>query len=153
MPFANKKIGGGAPMLETPDGYLLIFHSVDDDPKRMVIFPDGRTWSKRYTSGAALFDRNDPTKLIAITKSPLIVAEAPYETGDLEKLWVEFTVFPCGAVPVNNGRTLRIYYGAGDCNTNIAEIDFADLMRELTPCSRLAERATIPFRLEDWKKN
>ena len=150
VPFANKKIGGGAPMLELPEGYLLIFHSVDDDPKRVVTFPDGRTWSKRYTSGAALFDRNDPTKLIAITKSPLIVAEAPYETGDLTKLWVEFTVFPCGAVPVNGGKTLRIYYGAGDCNTNMAEIDIADLMKELTPCSRLAERATIPFRLEDW---
>ncbi|MBO4647860.1 MAG: hypothetical protein J5806_06845 [Lentisphaeria bacterium] len=30
-PFANKKIGGAA-MLETPEGYLLIFHAVDDDP-------------------------------------------------------------------------------------------------------------------------
>ena len=153
VPFANKKIGGGAPMLETPDGYLLIFHAVDDDPARAVAFPGDRKWSKRYTAGAALFDKNDPTRLIAITKKPLLVAEAPYETGDLAHLWTEFTVFPCGAVPVNNGKTLRIYYGAGDYSTNIAEIDFCDLKKELVPCSRMAERATIPFRIQDWKKN
>ena len=40
----------------------------------------------------------------------------------------------------------------GDYSTNIAEIDFADLLKELTPCSRLAERATIPFRIQDWKR-
>ena len=53
---------------------------------------------------------------------------------------------------LNGGRALRICCGAGDCNTNIAEIDFADLMRELTPCSRLAERATVPFRIQDWHR-
>ena len=35
----------------------------------------------------------------------------------------------------------------GDYSTNIAEIYFNDLLKELTPCSRLAERATIPFRI------
>ena len=151
VPFANKKIGGGAPMLEIPEGYLLIFHAVDDDPARTVTFPDGRKWNRRYTAGAALFDKNDPTKLIAITKKPLLVAETPYETGDLEHLWTEFTVFPCGAVPVNGGKTLRIYYGAGDYSTNIAEIDFSDLKKLLVPCSRMAERATVPFQIQDWK--
>ena len=99
-----------------------------------------------------MFDPNDPTKLIAMTKTPLLVPETPYETGDLEHLWVDNTVFPCGAIPVNDGKTLRIYYGAGDYSTNIAEIDFADILREMTPCTRMAERATIPFKLEDWKK-
>ena len=151
VPFANKKIGGGAPMLETEHGYLLIFHSVDEDDSHTAIFPDGRKWKKRYTAGAALFDRNDPTKLIAVTKKPLLVAETPYETGDVSRLWVEFTVFPCGALLINNNKTLRIYYGAGDYSTNIADIDMADLMKELTPCSRMAERATVPFNLNEWK--
>ena len=151
VPFANKKIGGGAPMIETEHGYLLIFHSVDEDDSHTAIFPDGRKWKKRYTAGAALFDRNDPTKLIAVTKKPLLVAETPYETGDVSRLWVEFTVFPCGALLINNNKTLRIYYGAGDYSTNIADIDMADLMKELTPCSRMAERATVPFNLNEWK--
>lgn len=151
VPFANKKIGGGAPMIETEHGYLLIFHSVDEDDSHTAIFPDGRKWKKRYTAGAALFDCNDPTKLIAVTKKPLLVAETPYETGDVNRLWVEFTVFPCGALLINNNKTLRIYYGAGDYSTNIADIDMADLMKELTPCSRMAERATVPFNLNEWK--
>ncbi|MBQ9501840.1 MAG: glycosidase [Lentisphaeria bacterium] len=151
VPFADKKIGGGAPMVEIPQGYLLIFHAVDEDPARTVVFPDGRKWCKRYTAGAALFDRNDPTTLTAITKKPLLVAEAPYETGDLDRLWVEFTVFPCGALLTGGGKNLRIYYGAGDCSTNIADIALDDLMKELTPCSRKAERATIPFDLAGWK--
>jgi len=152
VPFATVKIGGGAPPVKTDRGWLLIFHSVDDDPIHQVTFPGGRKWQKRYTAGAALFSLEDPTKLIAITKEPLLVAEAPYETGDLEKLWVEFTVFPCGAVPVNNGRDLRIYYGAGDYCTCLATVSFEDLWKVMTPCSRLAERATIPFRIENWKK-
>ena len=151
VPFANKKIGGGAPMLETEHGYLLIFHSVDEDDSHTAIFPDGRKWKKRYTAGAALFDRNDPTRLVAVTKKPLLVAETPYETGDVSRLWVEFTVFPCGALLINNNKTLRIYYGAGDYSTNIADIDMADLLKELTPCSRMAERATVPFNLNEWK--
>ena len=90
---------------------------------------------------------------IAITKKPLLVAEAPYETGDLDRLWVEFTVFPCGALLIDNGKTLRIYYGAGDYSTNIADIALDDLMKELTPCSRMAERATISFDLGERKTN
>lgn len=150
VPFANNKIGGGAPMLETKDGYLLIFHAVDINPNRTIVFPDGRKWQKRYTAGAALFDKNNPTKLIGITKKPLLVAEEPYETGDLEKLFVEHTVFPCGAIPINDGKTIRIYYGAGDYSTNVAEIDFDDLAKEITPTERIANRATIPFNLNDW---
>ena len=36
-----------------------------------MTFPDGRKWNRRYTAGAALFDKQDPTKLTAITKKPL----------------------------------------------------------------------------------
>ncbi|MBP5640100.1 MAG: hypothetical protein J6X55_11515 [Victivallales bacterium] len=95
VPLANRKIGGGAPPIKTSRGWLLIFHAVDDDPDRAVEVVAGRKWSKRYTAGAALFSLDDPTKLIAITKQPLIVAEAPYETGDA-RLWTEFTIFPVG---------------------------------------------------------
>lgn len=148
VPFANMKIGGGAPMVETPEGWLLIFHSVDDDPARQIKAPAG-LWSKRYTAGAALFDKADPTRLIAITKEPLLVAEAPYETGCMEKLWTEYTIFPCGALPAEDGKTLRIWYGAGDWSTNLAEIDFSDLWNAMTPCSRLAETATVSFWLPE----
>ena len=114
VPFATAKIGAGAPPLKTDKGWLLIFHAVDEDPARTVIMKTGnRPWHKRYTAGAALYDLEDPTKLIAITKEPLLVAETPYETG-ADDLWTEFTIFPCGAVLEDDNNTLRIYYGAGD---------------------------------------
>ncbi len=144
VPFANKKIGAGAPPIKTDRGWLLIFHAVDDDPARAVTIHN-RKWSKRYTAGAALFDLDDPTKLIGITKEPLLVAEAPYETGD-PSLWVEFTVFPCGAVLLDDQQTLRIYYGAGDCNTNIAETTLDELWGTMSWGGRLTALAIVPWR-------
>ena len=32
-------------------------------------------------------------------------------------------------------------------------IDLADLKKELTPCTRMAERATVPFILSEWKNH
>ncbi|MBE6381243.1 MAG: glycosidase [Lentisphaerae bacterium] len=152
VPYATSKIGGGAPMIKTDKGWLLIFHAVYDDPENAVIMATGnRKWQRHYTAGAALFDPEDPTKLIAITKEPLLVAEAPYETGD-PKLWTEFTIFPCGAILDEDNQTLRIYYGAGDCTTNMAETTLDELWSVMTPCSRLADTATIPFRIEHWEE-
>ena len=150
VPWANKKIGAGAPPIKTDKGWLLIFHAVDDNPDRVVAVAGGRTWSKRYTCGAALFDKDDPTKLIAITKEPLIAAEAPYETG-FEGIWVEDTIFPCGAViDQNDPSTLRIYYGAGDYCTCLATAKLEELWGVMTPTKRKAQYANIPFRIDEW---
>ena len=142
VPWATAKIGGGAPFLKTDKGWLLIFHAVDEDPIHTA-YPQGRKWIKRYTAGAALFSLEDPTELIAITKKPLLVAEAPYETGDWENQWVEFTVFPCGAVLEDDNNTLRIYYGAGDYNTNLAFTTLEELWSVMTPCKRIAKEAVV----------
>lgn len=150
VPWADAKIGGGAPPVKTNKGWLLIFHAVDMDESRSVKTLASNNWIKRYTAGAALYDLEDPTKLIAITKEPLIVAETPYETGSPD-LFTEYTVFPCGAVLMDDNQTLRIYYGAGDTSTNLAETTLDELFSIMTPCSRLANRATIPFRIDDWK--
>jgi beta-1,4-mannooligosaccharide/beta-1,4-mannosyl-N-acetylglucosamine phosphorylase len=151
VPFANCKIGGGAPPLKTDRGWLLIFHAVDTDPDRAADVPGCKNWSKRYTCGAALFDLEDPTKLIAITKEPLLAAEASYET-DPDQWFVNNTIFPCGAVLMDDNNTLRIYYGSCDYSTNLAETTLEELWNVMTPCSRLAEYATVPFRIEEWKR-
>lgn len=150
VPFANRKIGAGAPPIKTDHGWLLIFHAVDEWEGRKATVRGNRAWSKRYNAGAALFDLQDPTKLIAITKEPLLVAEETYETGNPE-LWTEFTVFPCGAILEGNGDTLRIYYGAGDATTNLAFVSLRELFDFMIPCQRLADKAVIPFRIEEWK--
>lgn len=151
VPYASVKIGGGAPLLRTEKGWLMIFHAVDDNPIHTSKMGNGSDWSWRYTAGAALFDLADPGKLIAMTREPLLVAEEPYETGN-GKVWIDFVVFPCGAVLEDDHETLRIYYGAGDYSTNLAFTTLTELWSVMTPCERLAKRATIPFRIQDWKK-
>ena len=151
VPYANLKLGGGAPPIKTDRGWLLIFHAVDSDPDRATDTLGVKGWCRRYTCGAALFDLADPTKLIAITRQPLLVAETDYEL-DPAQSFVSNTIFPCGAVIMEDGKTLRIYYGSGDYSTNLAETTLDELWSVMTPASRLAERATVPFRIEEWKK-
>ncbi|MBE6378307.1 MAG: glycosidase [Lentisphaerae bacterium] len=152
VPFASIKIGAGAPPVKTDKGWLLIFHAVDGLPAAPEE-SEGRGWTKRYMSGAALFDLEDPTRLIAITKEPLLCSEMDYETGKDKDFWVQDTVFPCGAVIEEDGETLRIYYGAGDTNTCLATTTLTELWSVMTPAARLAETATIPFRYQDWVNN
>ncbi len=150
VPWANAKIGAGAPPIKTDKGWLLIFHAVDIDPDRKRETLASKEWCKRYTCGAALFDKEDPTKLVAITKKPLIVAEAPYETG-YEGIWVEDTIFPVGAI-INpkNAEELMVFYGAGDANTCLATMNLTELFQNMEPAKRLADRAVVPFRIGDW---
>lgn len=142
VPFATFKIGGGAPPILTDRGFLLFFHSVDDDPARKVVYPEDPNWIARYTCGAVLLDKDDPFKVLAITKKPLLVPEASYETGNPELFWRENVIFPCGAILEDNN-IVRLYYGTGDYSTCMAEIALDNLWKELTPYSRICSTATI----------
>ena len=141
MPFATFKIGAAAPPVETEKGYLLFFHSVDDDPAREIVYPGGAKWCSRYTCGAVLLDRDDPFKILAMTRKPLLVPEKDYETGNMELFWRENVVFPCGAVLEKD--IVRLYYGAGDYSTCMAEIRLDELWAEMVPYSRKTREATV----------
>ena len=60
----------------------------------------------------------------------------------------ENVIFPCGA-SMEDGNTLRLYYGAGDYSTCMAEIRLDELWHEMTPYSRKSSDATIS-RTELW---
>ena len=142
VPYATFKIGAAAPPLETKRGYLLFFHAVDNDPGREIVYPNGTRWCSRYTCGAVLLDKDDPFQIRAMTRKPLLVPETDYETGDMERFWRENVVFPCGAV-LEGENTVRIYYGAGDYSTCMAEIPLDDLWEEMVPYQRLTREATV----------
>ena len=142
VPFATFKIGTAAPPVETEKGFLLFFHAVDNDPAREIVYPDGAKWCSRYTCGAVFLDREDPFQVTAITKKPLLVPEMDYETGNMELFWRENVIFPCGAVK-EEGNIVRLYYGAGDYSTCMAEISLDDLWGEMTPYSRKSPDATV----------
>lgn len=138
VPYANVKLGAGAPPIKTDQGFLVIFHSVDNDPDRITKYNTGVHWSSRYTAGAALLALDDPQRLIGITRTPIMVPETAYETGNPEKFYRENVIFPGGAILEDDG-ILRIYYGAGDLYQCMAEVKLDDLLAAITPYSRKAE--------------
>lgn len=109
VPYANDKIGPAAPPLKTKAGWLCIFHTVDRDESRGKNGWEN-AWKKRYCAGVMLLDLQDPTKVIGMSKSPLIFPEAPYETDGGFRNHV---IFPTANVLEDSGE-VKIWYGAAD---------------------------------------
>ena len=122
-PFANDKIGPGAPPLKTEAGWLAVTHTVDIDPDRGKNGWEDR-WIKRYCAAVMLLDLKEPWKVLGLSRVPLIAPETDYETQDGFRTNV---VFPTAAIPMPGGIT-RIYYGAADTVVAAAEAKTADLI-------------------------
>ncbi len=71
VPYANDKIGPAAPPVKTEKGWLTLFHAVDIDHSRGKNGWED-TWKKRYSAGIMLLDADDPSKIIGLSKTPLI---------------------------------------------------------------------------------
>ncbi len=112
--FESRNIGGGAVPIETEDGWLMIYHAVDDSKQGRI-----------YQAGAALLDIDDPTKVIGRLPVPLFSPKAEWEKkGDVDNV-----VFPTGCV-VRDGY-LFIYYGAGDKLIAAKSLELKSLLEEL----------------------
>jgi predicted GH43/DUF377 family glycosyl hydrolase len=107
-------IGGGCPPIETPQGWLLIYHGVKDSLTGYV-----------YSACAALLDLENPQKEIARLPYPLFKPEYVWEL----KGEVNNVCFPTGAVVFDN--MLYIYYGAADERIACASITLTELVSEL----------------------
>ncbi len=93
--FDSGKTGGSCVPIKTDAGWLEIYHGSDEND--------------RYSLAAVLLDLNDPSKIIARSKDPLMQPEADYEV----KGFYGNVVFSCGAVTREDG-SVTIYYGASD---------------------------------------
>ena len=122
FPFANDKIGPGAPPVYTEKGWLAVTHTVDIDPERGKNGWEDK-WTKRYCAAAILLDKDAPWKMIGQSRVPLLAPEADYETKEGFRTNV---IFPTAAIPMPDGR-LRIYYGAADTVIALAEAKIGDL--------------------------
>ncbi|HYM20551.1 MAG TPA: pesticidal protein Cry7Aa [Candidatus Kapabacteria bacterium] len=107
-------IGGGCPPIETPHGWVLIYHGVKKG-----------TNGKVYSACAALLDLNDPSKEIARLPYALFSPQHHWEL----KGEVNNVVFPTGTSLF--GDTLFIYYGAADVRIACASVRFSSLVAEL----------------------
>jgi beta-1,4-mannooligosaccharide/beta-1,4-mannosyl-N-acetylglucosamine phosphorylase len=124
VPFANDKLGPAAPPVKTPRGWLTLFHAVDRDDSRGKNGWEAR-WQKRYTAGVMLLDLDDPSKIVGISRSPLLAPEAPYETSGGFRNDV---IFPGGMILEDDGE-VKIYYGAADTVECLATANVDDLLK------------------------
>lgn len=111
-----RKIGLNTPPIETPEGWLIIYHGVKNTAAGCL-----------YRLGLALLNLEDPTKVIYRADEWIFGPEADYErTGDVMDV-----VFPCGAVVDTDGDTLRVYYGGSDTTVNMATASLRGMMEWL----------------------
>lgn len=123
VPFANDKIGPGAPPIKTEAGWLTLFHTVDIDPTRGKNGWEA-SWQKRYCAGIMLLDLNDPSIIIGMSKEPLIAPETEYE---VEGGFRTNVIFPGGMILEDDG-SVKIYYGASDTVECMATAKVEDLI-------------------------
>jgi predicted GH43/DUF377 family glycosyl hydrolase len=112
----NSHIGAGCVPLETPEGWLMIYHGVEKSK-------DGH--KRVYHAAAALLDLEDPTKVINKLELPLFSPDENYEQIG----YVNNVVFPTGLV--QEGERLYIYYGASDSKIAVASLSLPKLMKLL----------------------
>jgi predicted GH43/DUF377 family glycosyl hydrolase len=93
------KIGLSPPPIETPDGWLVIYHGVKQSCSGCI-----------YRLGLALFDLKHPEVCLERGDEWIFSPEEPYEQyGDVGNV-----VFPCGYTIGNDGDSVNVYYGAAD---------------------------------------
>ncbi len=123
VPFANDKIGPAAPPVKTGSGWLTTFHAVDIDRTRGKNGWDA-VWQKRYCAGIMLLDLEDPSKVIGISRLPLLTPEEKYEAAEG---FNHNVIFPGGMILEDTGE-VKIYYGAADTVECMATADVDDLI-------------------------
>lgn len=132
VPYAGDRVGAGTPPLLTDRGWLLLFHAVTDDSARGKNGWEDQ-WTRRYTAGALLLDRDDPRRIVGLSPEPVLVPEAPYEVSGGYRNGV---VFPSGWVLEDTGE-VKIYYGAADTVQCLATAHIDDLVRLCRPLSEM----------------
>ena len=110
------KIGLGPPPLETPEGWLVMYHGVR-------LTSDGPI----YRVGLALLALEDPGTVLHHLDEWVFAPEQAYEmTGDVGRV-----VFPCGWVRDEATDRLFLYYGAADTVIGLATARFSDVMARI----------------------
>jgi predicted GH43/DUF377 family glycosyl hydrolase len=116
----SARTGIGAPPIETPEGWLIVYHGVRQTVAGAL-----------YRMGAALLDLDDPSRVVRRSDEWLLSPAAEYErVGD-----VPGVIFPCGLVLLPDGDELRLYYGAADTSVALATASLADVLAYLRTCT------------------
>ncbi|MDZ7282092.1 glycoside hydrolase family 130 protein [Sphingomonas sanguinis] len=106
-PWELVQIGNCGPPIETDEGWLLLTHGVGA--------------MRKYSIGAALLDKNDPSKVLGRTKQPILAAKDQDREG-----YVPNVVYSCGAI--RHGDSLFLPYGIADSSIGFAFVKISELL-------------------------
>jgi len=110
------KIGLATPPVETPKGWLVIYHGARQNAAGSI-----------YRVGLALFDLHAPEICLKRSDEWVFGPEEPYEQrGDVDNV-----VFPCGYTIADDGDTVHVYYGAADTSIGLATCRIRTLLEWL----------------------
>ena len=111
FPWEFVQIGNCGSPIELDEGWLLLTHGVG--PVR------------KYSIGAVLLDKNDPSKVLARSREPLVRPEPTEREG-----YVPNVVYTCGALRHND--QIILPYAVSDTFSNFSTIKVADLLKTMT---------------------
>ena len=109
-PWELVQMGNCGSPIEVDEGWLLLTHGVGA--------------MRRYAIGAALLDKDDPSKVIGRTEHPILSPSDDDREG-----YVPNVVYTCGAMTV--GRKLFMPFGIADSSVSFAWVELDDLIREM----------------------
>ncbi|HPY83645.1 MAG TPA: glycoside hydrolase family 130 protein [Ruminococcus flavefaciens] len=103
--WENLKIGAGAAPIEATEGWLLFYHGVVNTCNGYV-----------YSIGAAILDKDEPSKVLHRCSNYLLAPEEWYE----ERGFVPNVCFPCAALADSETGRIALYYGCADSYVGVA---------------------------------
>jgi len=116
----SDRVGLGPPPIETPDGWLVIYHGVRNTASGTI-----------YRMGLALLDL-ETLGVIHRSKDWIFGPKESYErVGNTDDV-----VFPCGVVIDKKTNELLVYYGAADSVVALAIANLNDIVSYLKKCTR-----------------
>jgi predicted GH43/DUF377 family glycosyl hydrolase len=110
FPWEFVQIGNCGSPIELDEGWLLLTHGVG--PVR------------KYSIGAALLDKRDPSRVLARSREPLLRPEPSEREG-----YVPNVVYTCGAM--RHGDQIILPYAVSDTYSNFATIKIAALLQAM----------------------
>ncbi len=106
-PWELVQIGNCGPPIELDEGWLLLTHGVGA--------------MRKYSIGAVLLDKDDPSKVIGRTQHPILAAKDQDREG-----YVPNVVYSCGAL--RHGDALFLPYGIADSSIGFAFVKITDML-------------------------
>jgi predicted GH43/DUF377 family glycosyl hydrolase len=109
-PWEMVQIGNCGAPIELDEGWLLLTHGVGA--------------MRKYSIGAVLLDKDDPSKVLGRSVQPLLSAADEDREG-----YVPNVVYTCGAL--KHGNQLFLPYGVADSSVTFAFVGISDLLADL----------------------